>query len=128
MRPGDLDCPSFQQGCCEEGCCREEGWGEWPTEVLDQELLLGEDTGFLANEGPSVLERLVGRGIEETDAVEVVAAGFVGNQDLDLLDRGIVGHLDGRRKLLDGLLGSVCEREGNWGRHGEDSAHCTNSG
>ena len=90
------------------------------TEVLHQQLLLGEDASFLADEGPPVLERLVCRGVKETNAVEVVAAGLVGNQDLDLFDRGIVGHLEGRGKLLDGLLGgSVREFEDDWRRHDE---------
>lgn len=87
--------------------------GRRHTEVLDQHLASLGNILVLCNESPAVLERLPGRRVEQANAVVVAEASLLRNQFLDILNRGVGGHVDGWRELLDGLLGSYGKPNGN---------------
>src|SRR5690349_12167746 len=88
------------------------------TEILDDQLASFDNTFLIADESPTVLEDLLGTGVEETDAVEIAEARGASDQGLGLLDGGIAGEVDGSWELLDGLFGHpVGELEGKGSRH-----------
>ena len=89
------------------------------TQVLDDQLGGRDHARLVADEGLAVLEDLLGGRVEQADAVVVGEARLSGDGDLGVLDGGIVGQVDRRRQLLDGLLGRpVAELERERGRHG----------
>ena len=89
------------------------------TQVLDDQLGGLDHARLVPDEGPAVLEDLLGGRVEQADAVEVGEARLAGDGDLGVLDGGIVGQLDRRGQLLDGLFGRpVAELERERGHHG----------
>jgi hypothetical protein len=66
---------------------------------------------LVGDAGLTVLEGLLGGGVEEADAVMVAHAGGLGDQDLDILDGGVGGHVDRGGQVLDGLLGCWSGRQ-----------------
>lgn len=74
------------------------------TKVLDENLAGVGDGLLIDDAGLAVLQRLLGAGVEETDAVRVGEAGGLRDGDLDLLDGGLAGDVNGPGKLLQRLL------------------------
>lgn len=74
------------------------------TEILDEDLAGVGDGLLIDDTGLAVLQRLLGAGVEETDAVRVGEASSLRDGDLDLLDGGLAGDVNGPRELLQRLL------------------------
>jgi hypothetical protein len=64
------------------------------TEILDEHFACLSNILVLGNHSLAVLERLPRRRVEQTDAVVVVDASLLGNQLLDIFDRGTGGEVD----------------------------------
>jgi hypothetical protein len=75
--------------------------GQLRAEVLDEQLLVLE----VAQQRLPVLQRLLGRRVEEADLVVVRDARLAGDGYLGVFDRCIFGELERRREALDGLFG-----------------------
>jgi hypothetical protein len=82
------------------------------TEVLDKNFLAGCDSLNVQKASSAILEGLLGGRIIDAQAVIVANIGLLGDQDLEILDGGIVGQVDRGRELLNRLLES-CERNGS---------------
>lgn len=64
-----------------------------------------DDGRQVVNASLAVFEGPLGLGIEQTNAVMVLQAHGLCDQDLDILNGGVGRELDLGRELLDGLLG-----------------------
>jgi hypothetical protein len=74
------------------------------TEVLHEDFSGRQDRLLVAYQGFSILEDLLGRRVEQADAVVVADARLAGNQGLGILDGGIARELDRGREFPDRLF------------------------
>lgn len=65
------------------------GKGRERTEIFDENLFGSRDVRLIGELSLAILQGLSGGRVEDSDAIEVTNLGLLGDQDLEIIDRGI---------------------------------------